>query len=497
MALDSVIVGGTSGLKAEVNAAGQVKIVPETDVSVNPGNVGAIRMFAEVDPGHATGTAVLVSPEIDVDGRTRVSQDLMLDEEVFNYTAQNTGKHQYHNTTMTGTWTAGQFTTNGSGITTTTTGIGFSTYATFPTIGTCTLSGDIELAFSAQPTTNSIIDFGFFLRPAVNPYAPTDGVYFRLNSSGLQGIANYNGTEVSTGPFPAANGAGTWEYTNGKRYQFLVYIGGVRARFWVNDGTSTKLLGTINLPDAQSRMNMAPSLPFSVRHAITGGAAGGVLQAYMGSYNVRSGGTQLVSTPSTAGSRMYGSYQGLSGGTMGTLANYANSANPTAAVPTNTTAALGTGLGGQFWETATLALNTDGIICSYQVPAATANLSGKRLVIRGLGLTSYVQTVIAGGPYVSQYSLAFGHTAVSLATAEAAAAKAPRRVPLAGLTQLVTAAQAVSTMVAQPGDSFMDFGDAPIFVNPGEFVALVTKHVGTVGTSGTVAHVVTFVYGWE
>ena len=43
----------------------------------------------------------------------------------------------------------------------------------------------------------------------------------------------------------------------------------------------------------------------------------------------------------------------------------------------------------------------------------------------------------------------------------------------------------------------MDFGDAPIYVNPGEFVALVTKHVGTVGTSGTVAHVVTFVYGWE
>jgi hypothetical protein len=110
---------------------------------------------------------------------------------------------------------------------------------------------------------------------------------------------------------------------------------------------------------------------------------------------------------------------------------------------------------------------------------------------------SYVQTVVVGGPYVSQYSLAFGHTAVSLATAEAAAAKAPRRVALANLTQLVTLAQAVSTMVAQPGGSYTDFGDAPIFVNPGEFVQLVTKHIGTAGTTGTVAHVVTFVYGWE
>jgi hypothetical protein len=52
-------------------------------------------------------------------------------------------------------------------------------------------------------------------------------------------------------------------------------------------------------------------------------------------------------------------------------------------------------------------------------------------------------------------------------------------------------------MISQPGGSFADFGDAPIYVNPGEFVALVMKCVGTVGTSGTIAHVVTFAYGWE
>jgi hypothetical protein len=86
---------------------------------------------------------------------------------------------------------------------------------------------------------------------------------------------------------------------------------------------------------------------------------------------------------------------------------------------------------------------------------------------------------------------------VSLATAEAATTKAPRRQALPAFTQVVTAAQAVSTMVAQPGGSFIDFGDAPIFVNPGEFFQLVTKHVGTVATAGTIAHVVSFVYGWE
>jgi hypothetical protein len=496
MALDSNIVGALSGTGADVNASRQLKVITETDVKNSASTVGAIKIYGANDEGDLTGDVALKSPEIDVDYRMRVSQDLILDEEVFNYTAQNTGKHSYSNTTMTNTWTAGQLTTNATSITTTTTGTQFSTYAAFPNTGTTTLSADIETAFSAQPVTNTFVEFGLGL-PGTATTAPSDGVFFRLNSAGLQGIASFNGTETSTGVFPLSGGTGTWVYANNKRYQFIAYMGGVEAQFWVNDGTGAVLLGTIPLPSAQGRICMAAGMQLFYKHRITGGAAGGVLQTYFGAYSVRHGGTNNHSTASAAGQRMYGSYQGLSGGTMGSLANYANSANPTAAVPTNTTAALGSGLGGQFWETVSLAANTDGIICSYQVPAGTVNLPGRRLVVRGIGLTSYVQTVVAGGPYVAQYSLAFGHTAVSLATAEAATTKAPRRVPLAGFTQVVTAAQAVSTIVSQPGDSFMDFGDAPIFVNPGEFIQLVTKHVGTVGTAGTVAHVVTFVYGWE
>lgn len=93
---------------------------------------------------------------------------------------------------MANSWAAGQLTTNSGNITTTTTGTLFQTKAYFPTAGTCTLSGDFELAFSAQPTTNSVIDYGFFIANQTNPYAPTDGVYFRLSASGLQGICNYN-----------------------------------------------------------------------------------------------------------------------------------------------------------------------------------------------------------------------------------------------------------------------------------------------------------------
>lgn len=496
MALDTILRGAGTGTGAEVTAANAMKVSLESDAYTDPMLIGSVRAMGEVDGGAITASPILRPLELDADYRARVSQDCIYDEEVFNYLAQNTGKHNHLTTTMAATWTAGQYTTNSGAITTISTGTQLSTYAFFPCTGTTTLSLDAEIAFSEQPKTNTFIEWGVG-QAGTQLIAPTDGVFFRLSSAGLQGICSYNGTETSTGVFPLSGGTGTWVYADNKRYQFIAYQSMVEAIFWVNDGTGAVLLGRIPLPIAQPRMSMAAGGQAFFKHRIVGGAASGSLQAYIGAYNVRQGGVNFATVPSTSGSRTLGAYQGLSGGTMGSLAFYANSANPTAAVPTNTTAALGSGLGGQFWETATLAVNTDGIICSYQVPVATVNLPGRRLVIRGVGLMSYIQTVVAGGPFVSQWSLAFGHTAVSLATAEAATTKAPRRIAMAGFTQVVTAAQAVSTLVSQPGDSFIDFGDAPIYVNPGEFVQLVTKHVGTVATAGTIAHVVTFAYGWE
>lgn len=490
------IEGNISGIVAEVGTGGYLKTQGELSPKVNPGNVGAIKSYVENDPGFVTGIVDLTAPEVDVEYRGRVALDTVLDEEVFNYTAQNTGKHTNALTNFTATWTAGQFTTNTANITTVSSGALIATYAFFPMIGTQTLSIDAEIGFSAQPNANTFVEWGVGIVGAAT-VAPTEGVFFRLSAAGLQGIASFNGTEVSTGVFPLSNGTGTWVYANNKRYQFILYHSAIETQFWVNDGTGAAKLGSIALPIGLSRMTMANSGQFFYKHRILGGAAGSILQTVLGAYSVRTGGGNHSTVMSTLGNRLYGSYQGQSGGTMGSLANYANSANPTAAVPTNTTAALGTGLGGQFWETASAAVNTDLIICSFQVPAATVNFSGRRLVIRGVSLMSYVQAAITGGPLVAQYSLAFGHNALSLATGEAAASKAPRRIPLPQFTQAQVVTQAASTTISQPGGSYVDFGDALIYVNPGEFVALVKKKVGTADTVGTIAHVVGFVYGWE
>ena len=478
----AVIDGGSSTAgKANVDADYQLAVATNAD----PTKAGAARIFSENDPGDVTGEAYCYSPETDEDYRLRVAQDAMLAQDTFCYTAQNTGTTRYANTTMTATWNAGGLLTNASGITTTTTGVEVGTYAEYPIIGAAGLNLEFTVSFSAAPVANTTVDIGLFRRAGSNPYAPTDGVYLRLNSSGLFGVINHNGSETTTSVFAALDGGSPYQLN--RVYQVILVVTEREVQFWIDN----VLYATLNTPAAQGQPCMSATLPFSLRHAIAGGAAGGVLQVTLRDFNVTLAGTQVANELATVTSRAVGTHQGLNGGTMGSLANYANSANPTAAVPTNTTAALGSGLGGQFWETDTLAVTTDGVISSFQVPAATVNVAGKRLVIYGVTISSYVQTVLVGGGYVAQWSLAFGHTAVSLATSEAATTKAPRRVPLG--IQAVGADAAVSTVLSTVQQQFGN----PIYVNPGEFVQTVKKKVGTAPSSGVIAHVVTFDYGWE
>jgi hypothetical protein len=484
------LIGWATGNGVEVDVTNRLKVNLEPNAIANALQIGGVRMFSELDQGYQTGVAVLASPEVDVDYRLRASMDTLLDEEVFNYTAQNTGKHQSVSTTMAATWTAGQFTTNSGSITTTTTGYYLKTYASFPNVGTSTLSADFEASFSAQPSANNFVEFGLAPDITSATAAPGDGVFFRLTSAGLRGVVSFNGSETPTGVFTGVDGVGTWAYTNSKRHQFIVYIGAVSAQFWVNDGVNVVLLGRIALPAGTGRVAMGAGMRAFFGQRITGGAAGAVLQANLNAYSVRIGGAAIA--PHNFGNRIYGSYQGLGGGTMGSLANYANSANPTAGVPTNATAALGTGLGGQFWETATLAVNTDGIICSYQVPTPTVNVQGRRLVLKRVKIDSYIKTDLTGGGWNEQWTLAFGHTAVSLATGEATNTKAPRRVVLG--TRSVAAAAAALTQLTTIE---LDLSAAPVYVNPGEFVAVVKKHVGTAATAGTIGHTIAMVYDWE
>ena len=499
MALDSNIVGALSGTGADVNASRQLKVVQETDAAANAGNVGCVRQFSENDAGSVTGVVRIASGEADSDYRQRVSQDLLLDDHIFNYTAQDTGKHLSATGTIASTWTVGNFTTNSANTAAPAAGsfAGLATWAMFPNNGTQTLSADATVAFSAQPTTNTFIEFGFAgasYVPAAT--APTDGVIVRLSSAGLFLVAINASTETAVAA-PLTGGTGTWVYANDKKYQFIIYMGGVVAQLWVNDGTGAVLLVSTPMPAAQGRIASSQGMRFFFNQRVTVGAAGGAIQGKLGAYNVRLGGSNLTSSISTQGNRIYGSYQGTSGGTMGSLATYANSTNPAAAVPLNTSLAANLpALGGQGAVTAAAAAATDGIWASYQVPAATVSIPGRRLVLRGVRLDAVnLGAAVATTATTIQFSLAYGHTAVSLATADGAATKAPRRIAMGFMTWAVGAG-----IGAQPqaGSMFLDLGDAPAFINPGEFVALVGKFMaGTATASQVINFTYQPVYGWE
>ncbi|MGL5734758.1 MAG: hypothetical protein ACRCYS_07820, partial [Beijerinckiaceae bacterium] len=116
------IIGYVTGNGAEVTAGNRLRVDLETDAATNPDQVGGVRFFSENDPGARTGTPLIWAPETDGDSRLRVAQDILHDCETFNYTAQNTGKHFYANTTMVNAWSAAGLTTNSGNIVTTTTG---------------------------------------------------------------------------------------------------------------------------------------------------------------------------------------------------------------------------------------------------------------------------------------------------------------------------------------------------------------------------------------
>ena len=264
-------------------------------------------------------------------------------------------------------------------------------------------------------------------------------------------------------------------------------------------------MGSLNTPNGNGQPCTSSALPFSVRHAINASGAPGSVSLNLSRYSVRVGGSLISDRMGDIGNRVYGSYQGLSGGTMGALVSGTVTTGtlvfPTAAVPLNASLAanLCNSLGGRSAETFTsaLALATDGILQQYQVPAGTVSIPGRRLKVKGLKMAAWIQAVMVGGTaIINEFKLGFGNTATSLQTAEAATTKKPRYVLLPEFTQLVAVTQAVTTQVAQ-SFTVAEF-DAPIYVNPGEFVELIITHQGTtIPTAGVIAYDIQYDYSWE
>lgn len=502
------IEGNTSGNVAEVDVNNNLNVV----LSNTPASIGGIRNFSENDPGLATGTPYLLSPETDDDYRLRTANDVFFDEEDFTYAAQNFTKHRLDATTMTAGWAATGVTLNSGNSVAANVNIVIRTYKTFAVVGTETVALDAEVAWTwasgvAMPV-NAVHEIGFGLLATATPFDVFDGVYMRYTSAGVFGvIRNNSATDTAlSAAFKDYTGA-QWAPVNARKYQIIIYLMARSVEFWISDPVADQLWLAVEIstPAGYGTPIASPATNFFVRQAQTT-APTISSSTVLARYNVRRGGGNISTTLNVFAARAEEST--LSPGTLTTTANQTittgSITRPTAAAPTNTTSALlaGTTLSAMLLELGTLAVGTDGILMNYQVPAlptatGASYAQNRRLRIDGINIASSVQTAFATGGFSKHFYLAWGSTSLSLAgvTADTATTKAYRRMMLP-IVQAYTATQAAGTLPAGDYSKQVVF-QTPIYVNPGEFIVLVTYHLGTAGTTGVLNHCVSFDYSWE
>lgn len=471
---------GKSNVDAQFNLRVNTPGSNATGAEVGGGSASGPAIFAESDPGTITLSRLVLSPEVDHDFRFRAPETL-LDQESFNYTAQNTGKHTLTSATLVPTFGASGYQTNSTNLGTTGSGSRLRTYATFPayTSGVSYVEVIAHILGSGAPA-NANVNFGLFLESGVTPFTPTDGAYFSFTGAGLQGVCVSNsGTPQS---FPIA-----FTPVLGQRYKFVLASSAKRVDFWIDD----VLYLIINRGTGLAGPYLATSLPLVIAHANTGAATPS--NFVVASYQVSMGGLGVVSDLGDQGNRAWGSHQGLGGSTQGSLSlTPVNAVVAVGSVPSGATPQT-TGLGGTPPLNATAAAATDLLLCSYTVPASTVAVQGRRIPIYGVRIaTANMGAAVATTDTVLRYDFVWGHTAVSLATTETAASKAPRRETLGFQSWAVGAGIGAPS---REGPLQVTLSRA-VYANPGEQIAISAKVlVGTATVGQFIAHAIIFDYG--
>ncbi len=448
---------------------------------------GYVAAIAENDPGTLFGSKRVKSLQSSEDGKLQIGLTTPLFNYNFNALAQDSGQWRYITSTMTTSWTGTGMLLNTALSTASGAGTMISTWRQFPS----TLQGgqrfDFEFNQTAVLLANQELILGW-IPFASGTAVPTEGVYVKYSSAGMFGFTNFNASEANvTGQLATAA-----SFLNDTTYLISIIVYD-RVALFLRDGV-LMANGVLNIPSAVGQNAATGCFPLSVQFRNTGILSGTpIAQIKITDVAVSQLDLNLgIQYPTLqALSGLMGS-QGTNGNTQGSTALLANNQAAGAGVAlNNTTAAAGVGLGGQFSVLPTLAVGTDGILDSYPIPVGGINVTPRSLLIYGVRIQGVVTTVLSATAVTYLYSLAYGHTTVSAATAEGLAAKATRRIPL-GFETYASAA-AVGTLGS--AGIFVPF-TAPIIVNPGEFVAILAKNLNTVTTSGVITFSITFDSQW-
>jgi hypothetical protein len=492
------IQGSVTGNVAEVTTNNQLEITMPLVSSQG----GYASLVSEIDPGTVTGSRLMRSLKCSDNYRLKTGAITPLFDYQFTATAQDTDFWKYESSTMTATQTGGYLYLNNNTITTTLTGVSMQTWRYFKLLSNAELYVEATINLNADPLANQVVELGLFL--GTQNSAPADGVYFRLNSTGLFGVVNNNGTETITG-----SGITPIAYTLnvGQNYRLGINITQARVEFWIDgfisanapiNGFTSTLGASINTPIANATPFLTNALPFCVQQRNSGAVGGGTqLELQVGSVRVEQDDLAL-GMPFSHIQNTYGlAYQGLPGGIQNTLSNYTNNVSISPAVLSNTTANI-TSLGGIAAITVPTGLNTDGIIFAYQNPPGSTTQIPRTLVITAISIHSVVSTVLAATIWSNLYAVAFGSTAVALTTSQStsfssATTKAPKILPL-GIDNF--AASAAVGVLGNTIPIVADFSESPLIINPGEYVALITRAINGPPATGAITVTCAFKQYW-
>jgi hypothetical protein len=468
---------GTTGNLAAIDTTGALRIAGEKAPLTNSGNVGAMVRMKLVDPGSQNPTGlganvpILRTAKTSRYGRDAVGMDSLLDQEIFGYTTQNTNKFTYTFTTLTMAMVSQALQTNALGVTTLSTAAKLSSFHNFPIFsGSSPTIISCDQSFFAWTVTNTTLYVGLFLPGAASPYAPTDGIYWKVTNAGLLGAINYNGTETTVGPF-------TWSPASNVVSQYMIVVTDTAVEFWING----VLFGVINVPSGQGQPCMSASLPFSVVHAIGGTAAGAVQHLNLVDYAIFSGDLAFnkpfnIQAIDAGGNCL----SGQPGNTQGQLGTYALGAAPGAVTLTASTAPATNTLGGLFTLPATITpAASDYPLFAWQNPSGKTFYCDSIIVVDMQCVTS-----LAGGPLSLQYAVGIGSTAATLATTESASfASATAKIARKNIlgAQAIPVTMAAGSTVA----GFQRMFPTPLPIQPGEFLHIILRvPAGTATSAG-------------
>lgn len=464
----------TTGFKAGINSDKEIK----TALTPTYNKSGFAALVVESDPGERTGYRHMYQLDGDDDFRLRTAIDSYTFNETFAGAALNSAQWSSNITTMATAVSGGYLKLNSAA------SIAASAVARVTSYRTIALDNSvstyIEFPFQYQGTTigtpNTVVEAGLFI--AATTASPTDGVFMRWNLAGeLRLVLNYNGTESQSDAIDTS-----WMSVN-TDYRALIVTSSSELELWIDN----VLLAKIDNPTGTPTSSLSNSLPinFRVYNGVTPPTTAVAL--WVGTVIVTRGGVCTYASAEDASALSgWGGYQGQSGGTMGQTANYVNSTIPASATLSNIAAGYAT-LGGQYQFAAVAGAETDYALFAYLIPAALAGGFNRNFLVRGVTIDTFnMGAAVATTTTTLQWAIGVGSTGVSLATAEAAAAKAPRRIAL-GVQSLPIGA-AIGANAIQVNIMFYQ----PILAEPGTYIHVILKMpVGTATASqiirGTVA----------